>query len=483
MMRRLVATGAIVLMAVATGVAQRAVVTGRVTSGTRVTLPATAVLEVTLVDVSRPDGQPVVVGRAQVPAVGRLPIPFDLPYSLTRISPRHRYSVSAQIVDRGRTLFTSSGVALVITQGHDTSPTVALQAVARPLPPSPPPAAAPSAGPAPRTPLAPLPPAVALRNLPASFTGTLPCADCPGIRYELDLFPDDSFFVKRTYLERPAAPTQFDMGSWVLSSDRRVVVLQGTHGPAEMFAIRSASTLRMLDRQGQAIDSTLPYTLRRSSRFTTIAVQMPMRGVYRAATGSMPARFTECSTGQSWPVEAQGAAQQLDAMYHGAIKGTDAWLLMALDGRLESRRSGRPALIVEGATRALSGSICGPRFSEAPLENTPWTLTELGATAVASGAASGPGAQAPTLRFRSDARSFSASSGCVRLTGRYQDVGDALAMAEIGTMKACATVTGTETAFQQALGRTRRYRILGNTLELYDVSNRRLARFEARQTD
>ena len=30
-------------------------------------------------------------------------------------------------------------------------------------------------------------------TLPASFSGVLPCADCPGIRYHLDVWPDQGY--------------------------------------------------------------------------------------------------------------------------------------------------------------------------------------------------------------------------------------------------------------------------------------------------
>src|SRR5690606_41243654 len=34
-----------------------------------------------------------------------------------------------------------------------------------------------------------------------TFTGTLPCADCPGISYHLNLFRDDRFEVREEYLD------------------------------------------------------------------------------------------------------------------------------------------------------------------------------------------------------------------------------------------------------------------------------------------
>ena len=48
-------------------------------------------------------------------------------------------------------------------------------------------------------------PAAVLDPPPATFTGNLPCADCPGIRYHLNLFADHVFFLRMTYQEQSTA--------------------------------------------------------------------------------------------------------------------------------------------------------------------------------------------------------------------------------------------------------------------------------------
>src|SRR4029077_17369306 len=65
-----------------------------------------------------------------------------------------------------------------------------------------------------------------LGPLPASFNGDLPCADCPGIRYRLNLFADQSFFLSTVYLGRDN-PVTYEIGSWTLSSDRQILTLHG----------------------------------------------------------------------------------------------------------------------------------------------------------------------------------------------------------------------------------------------------------------
>jgi len=111
---------------------------------------------------------------------------------------------------------------------------------------------------------------ITLSNLPASFTGTLPCADCPGIRYQLDLMPDKTFNSCMTYEERNASFG--DHGHWRLSDDGKMLVLKGPHpGTADQYAIRDPDTLRKLDAEGHEIQSQLNYNLTRASRFAPIA--------------------------------------------------------------------------------------------------------------------------------------------------------------------------------------------------------------------
>src|ERR1700752_4041 len=62
-------------------------------------------------------------------------------------------------------------------------------------------------------------------RLPATFRGDLPCADCQGIRYHLDLWPDHVFHLRREWLGRKL--TQDELGRWRFDPARRVLSLPG----------------------------------------------------------------------------------------------------------------------------------------------------------------------------------------------------------------------------------------------------------------
>src|SRR5688572_27807675 len=79
-------------------------------------LARTAVLEVTLEDVSDADAV-AVVGSTRIPQPGQNPILFTVIYAPDRVVPTGRYAVRARIVDGAITLFESAKPVSVLTQG------------------------------------------------------------------------------------------------------------------------------------------------------------------------------------------------------------------------------------------------------------------------------------------------------------------------------------------------------------------------------
>lgn len=97
-------------------------VTGTVTYGQRIALPPEAVVEVTLVDVSRADAPAVVLAQQTLMLGDRqVPIPFELLYDPTQIDPRFTYAVQARITVEGQLRFINTTRFAVITQDHPTT--------------------------------------------------------------------------------------------------------------------------------------------------------------------------------------------------------------------------------------------------------------------------------------------------------------------------------------------------------------------------
>lgn len=205
-------------------------------------------------------------------------------------------------------------------------------------------------------------------ELPASFTGTLPCADCEGIDYRLDLFEDRSFFLRTIY--RGRSPGEFDdVGSFDWSSDRRALVAQGGREAPLRVSIESADEIRLLDLAGQPIDSKLNYSLRRTSGLAPLEPRLRLRGMYRYMADA--ALFEECSTGRRMPVAMEADNAALERAYL-AVRGEPGAPVMALvEGRIAQRMPmegpGPVAMLVpERFLRMAPGESCPPRFEARP---------------------------------------------------------------------------------------------------------------------
>ena len=331
-------------------------------------------------------------------------------------------------------------------------------------------------------PAAPLPQQPdALRQLPASFTGDLPCPDCEGIRYRLNLFPDGAFYLGMTYVGKGAAASSDDIGTWMLSSNRRVLVLKGGREASTLFRIVDAKTLRKLDLEGRDIESSLNYAITRTAAFERLEPRLTMRGMFRYMADA--GIFTECSTGQHWPVAQEADNATLEREYSKVRKDPGGPVMVSVEGRVAMRPKMEgpgmePALVPERFIGAFPSDTCGPRPATASLETTAWRLTLLGSAAVASMDV----AREPGLAFDAAAKRASGSGGCNRFTGAYARTGaDGLTFGPTaGTMMACADGMETEDAFLKAMSRVKTYNILERILEVYDEAGTLLARFEAR---
>lgn len=316
-------------------------------------------------------------------------------------------------------------------------------------------------------------------TLPASFTGTLPCADCEGIAYRLDLFPDWSFFLRTVYLGRDPGQVD-DVGSFDWSSDGEVLVAQGGREAPLRFAVVSADELRLLDLAGRPIESGLNYSFRRAAGLPPLEPRLLLRGMYRYMADA--ALFEECSTGRRLPVATEADNVALERAYLEVSKAPGAPVLALVEGRIAQREPMEgpgpvATLVPERFLRLETGGACPARFATAPLEGTEWQLVSLEGEAVF------PPAGRPRPGFALDAAAarVAGTDGCNRFMGGFRRDGARLSFGQLAsTMMACPEGMDLARRFTAALAATARYRVTGAHLELYDRAGAALARLEAR---
>lgn len=104
-------------------------VTGSASFEAATALPPNAMLEVSVVDVSRADGHAFPLARSMAPASGPQPLRFSLPVDGRQVQERGSYSVRAEVLVEGKTLFVTDRAYLVLGHSGTTTADVVLRPV------------------------------------------------------------------------------------------------------------------------------------------------------------------------------------------------------------------------------------------------------------------------------------------------------------------------------------------------------------------
>jgi len=436
-------------------------VKGTATYLQRMALSPHAVFDAQVEDVSRADAPAEAIGSVRIGGPGNPPITFVIDIDPQRIDERHRYSVRAKITVDGKVGFTTDQQYPVLTQGHGRKVELLLRQTGRARPGT------------------SEPDLSVLGPLPASFNGDLPCADCPGIRYRLNLFADQSFFLSTVYLGRDN-PVTYDIGSWTLSSDRQTMTLHGGQERPLTFRVIDPNTLRKLDLDGHDIASALNYSLTRMEQFEAIEARLAMRGMYRHRADA--GTFTECLTRQRWMVAQEDDNAALERAYLNIRREPGEKLMVSVEGHVKmlppmEGSIRQPTLVVNRFIGLWPGETCGARFATSPLQNTYWKLTALNGKPVFVTEQQ----REPSLVLHSENSRVAGSGGCNRLVGSYEVRGHEVRFGQLaGTRMACPDGMDTEKEFLDTLPHVTRWRIVGEHLEFYDASGTIVGRFEAR---
>ena len=314
--------------------------------------------------------------------------------------------------------------------------------------------------------------------LPASFTGVLPCADCPGIRHQLDLWPEGGFALRQEYIDRDTVIES--LGRWHVDPERRALVLSGEDAP--QWQILGNGALRLLDIEGQPIESDLPYGLE-PGPLDPFDVTLPMTGLFVYFADA--ALFTECLTGQRFPVLMEGEYIALERAYLEERAAPMAPLLSRIDGRisLAEAMEGPPrrSVFVDRLHHVTPDGGCPTERAPADLLNTYWVPEDLDGHPFPAG---DTGREPYLLLLPGEERRFAATVGCNTLIGSFThgdgtlDFGPAAS-----TLMACPPgLDELETALGAVLAATAVYISDGHVLRLLDADGRILARLAAAHT-
>lgn len=316
------------------------------------------------------------------------------------------------------------------------------------------------------------------QQLPAFYSGTLPCADCPGIRYELDLRANNVFVMRMTYLDKTPEVTRDDIGQWSIEEDRILVLTGGGEVP-ESWSIRDVDTLIKLDRDGKPIASNHNYSIVRQSTYASLEPKLTMRGMYRYMADA--ALFEECRTGLKLPIAAEGDNAALETAYAAVKHEPGAPVLASLEGSIAPRPAMEgdelvQTLVVDKFLRFWPNESCGARGVMHELASTRWVLTRLNDEPIDARSLG----REPFLALESQERRVVGFAGCNRIIGGYEADDTKIRFTQLAMTRMACPHSAFESTFEQALNAAAGWKISGSHLELYDAGGAVVARFEER---
>jgi copper homeostasis protein (lipoprotein) len=199
-------------------------------------------------------------------------------------------------------------------------------------------------------------------------------------------------------------------------------------------------------------------------------------------------RVTECRTGRSYPVAQEGDTRAMERAYIADAKSPGAALYVTLEGSIEERpkiegAGTQPNLVVKRFINTWPLQSCERAQADSALVGTYWKFVRMAGQKVGTV----ENHREPSLLLREAAQAgggrpaYSATVGCNQLGGTYEARGEALTLgAGMSTLMACAPPLGDiERRLADTLSKTRRWQVIGPTLELSDEDGSSLALLEA----
>lgn len=439
-------------------------VSGTASYRERIALPPGAVFEAVLEDVSAADAPAVELGRATISDPGNPPFKFEITYDAGSVEANRTYSVRAQVSVGRRLMFVSDTMNPVLTGGAGESIDVRMIKVGETEEES-----------------RDAPAAIGAHGLrlPASFVGEMPCPDCRAVRFQVNLWQDQVFHLRREWVGD--GTVRDAIGRWSVDPDSHLLRLRGA-GESWVFRIAGPDRLVLAgggDGVGDPVEGTDAAFLTALPELESFEPHLPLRGMLTYVGNG--ARFTECLTGRDYALVPDGDFAALEHAYLAAGAEADGPIMASFDGGIVRRPEGspdaRPKVMVERFVGIWPGETCERTTDKASLTNTYWKILRLGDAEVASA----EGNREPNLILREDGASYTATVGCNQLVGRYELTEDRLSLgAGASTMMACPPpLDDWERRLIGVIEATVAWRIDGQTLELLGPEGRPLALFQA----
>lgn len=316
-----------------------------------------------------------------------------------------------------------------------------------------------------------------------TYYGILPCADCPGLKYSLEIFQDSTYSETMFYLERSEQEirSQGKIKSW--TGDRLVLNKEG--GGFHSFVIHKDS-LQVLDQNGAAIEGDLAalywLTAKKPENFDEIHKEKGFIGF--KATGNEPfwslkmdfsGKMVLDVLGEeefSVPLPKPVKPQDIQAEHYNAQTEKGQLQVTIFKQKCQDSMSGmdfdykvsvRVKTNEEAEYREYSG--CGSYQGDYRL-NDIWVLESVNGLAVSKEF------KAPNIEFNLQRNQFFGFGGCNRINGNLSMAGQVLTFKDlVTTNNSCERLSEEQQFLQLIDGKSFRFAIQPRGLRLYNTDD------------
>ncbi|MDX5422547.1 MAG: META domain-containing protein [Hymenobacteraceae bacterium] len=324
------------------------------------------------------------------------------------------------------------------------------------------------------------------KRVVGTWQGTLPCADCPGINYTLQLLPDQTFQEELVYQERHVEPFR-QTGSWKIDK-AGMLHLQKPSGVGMAKFELTPDALVMLDVKGRRITSNMGgmYRLLKVNGKEQVEYNPEVwqekfeRGVDFLATGNEPFWSLEISRGKFLVFRALDAEETVvktalpepesqegvaGILYRAETAGGPLIVQLLRQECMDNMSGERFSYAVSVSWSGKTYRGCGRYLSDLRL-HAQWVLQEINGREIS---AAGFPRGVPSLEINLHEGRVYGHGGCNRIQGGLEVQGDRATFRQLAsTRMACPAGMAVEDEFLRLLsGHTLRYQVAEEQLTMF----------------
>ena len=322
-----------------------------------------------------------------------------------------------------------------------------------------------------------------------TWDGTLPCADCQGIEYKLELLDNGTYSESALYIGKSDEVIERS-GQWAISSDSIIQILKENGETHALFRF-SKTYIELLDRKGKVIDSDMhdSYRLNRIDPYRDIWLEKALKGIDFAGMGNEPfwnvqitmedsISFSSLSipSALSFKTPVPSYTQNLGGIRFHTQSMAGSMDITINKGKCIDDMSGEEfpfEVIVQILEKGMDSGVvfngCG-RYLGNPAIHDIWTLVEIGGEPVERTKEQG---RIPTMEFNWKERKVSGNSGCNQYHGNFDFGNGNMSIGPLATTMMACPDDNLEDRFHQILGKgALRYEIEKGKLYLGEADHR-----------